>query len=408
MKKLFALAGALAVSGAVLAQNFPVYNLIAKPLVGAPTVDLTASMEGGTYISGSGVFSFYPTVGHDVGDHQRAQAYYSFVPTQPATISETGIAINAYMNTGSAKTWTPSTAYSLGDYLDVNGNVYRNTTAGTSASSGSGPSGNGSSIADGSAVWAWQCHDQCNAKMPLFISAVAGSNSGHVWAADVDLVLNSGWRGQFAAAFESDITNNSGAECPGCQNFFATGDPGPNPVQAAYSAYGPSSTLYSWVNGVQVVGTKAYRNAAYYDFSFGGQYGLQLSGSYGTAGIMMSHDFAQIRFGSGDNSNLNRWRIISNINHGNDGALTFQHSTDNFSSNFTNPLILGNEGTVTFTTGPILTPTVVSSLPTCTPAFAGYTRVVRDAASPTYGGALTGGGSSYAIALCNGTAYTAH
>ncbi|EKS9798227.1 MULTISPECIES: hypothetical protein [Burkholderia] len=412
MKKLFACLIAWAFPIAVLSQTFPVNNLIVQGSAtyngGAQKVDVTGSTSTGTYISGAGIYSFYPTVGHDVGDHQRAQAYFSFVPAQDATISETGIAINANMNTGFAKPWTPSTSYNRGDYLDANGNVYLNTTSGTSASSGSGPSGNGSSIADGSAVWAWQCHDQCNAKMPLFVSAVAGSNAGHVWAGDVDLVLNPGWRGQFAAAWESDMTNNSGADCPGCQNFFATGDAGPNPVQAAYSAYGPSSTLYSWVNGVQVVGTRAYRNAAYYDFSFGGQYGLQLSGSYGTAGIMMSHDFAQMRFGAGTSSNLNRWRIYSGINSTSDGALTFQHSTDNFASNFTNGLILSNVGDATFTGSVILPGLPTNSLPTCNAAQNGAVRYVTDANSPTYNGPLVGGGTTKTLAFCNGTTWTTH
>ncbi|MCW5137550.1 hypothetical protein [Burkholderia cenocepacia] len=408
MKKLFAFVFALVCGSSVYAQNFAVGNLTAKPISGATTVDLTALAASGSYISGSGVFSFYPTVGYNAGDHQRAQAYYSFVPTQSAAISETGLTINATMNSGYAKTWNVSTAYNQGDYVDVNGALYLNTTAGTSASSGNGPSGTGSSIADGSAVWAWQCQDQCNAKMPLFVSAVAGSSAGKVWAGDVDLVLNPGWRGQFAATWESDMTNNSGADCPGCQNFFATGDAGANPVQAAYSAYGPSSTLYSWINGVQVVGTRAYRNAAYYDFSFGGQYGLQLSGSYGTAGIMMSHDFAQMRFGAGTSSNLNRWRIYSGINSTSDGALTFQHSTDNFVSNFTNGLILSNVGDATFTGSVILPGLPTNSLPTCNAAQNGAVRYVTDANSPTYNGPLVPGGTTKTLAFCNGTTWTTH
>lgn len=54
-----------------------------------------------------------------------------------------------------AAAWAISTAYALGDKKLANGNVYSCTTAGTSAGSGSGPSGTGSGITDGTAVWAY-------------------------------------------------------------------------------------------------------------------------------------------------------------------------------------------------------------------------------------------------------------
>lgn len=50
--------------------------------------------------------------------------------------------------------WAPSTAYVLNQLANNNGNVYRVTTAGTSAGSG-GPSGTGTSITDGTVVWTY-------------------------------------------------------------------------------------------------------------------------------------------------------------------------------------------------------------------------------------------------------------
>ncbi|MCP1376024.1 hypothetical protein [Dyella lutea] len=51
--------------------------------------------------------------------------------------------------------WAASTAYALNAIAYANDNVYKCTTAGTSASSGAGPSGTGTGITDGTAVWAY-------------------------------------------------------------------------------------------------------------------------------------------------------------------------------------------------------------------------------------------------------------
>ena len=51
------------------------------------------------------------------------------------------------------KPWAVSKEYSEGDTTQANSNVYKCVTAGTSASSGSGPSGTGSSITDNTVTW---------------------------------------------------------------------------------------------------------------------------------------------------------------------------------------------------------------------------------------------------------------
>lgn len=48
---------------------------------------------------------------------------------------------------------------------------------------------------------------------------------------------------------------------------------------------------------------------------------------------------------------------------------------------------------------------VVSALPTCAAGIAGTMRAVSDATTPTYLGALTGGGAVYAPVVCNGSAW---
>lgn len=51
--------------------------------------------------------------------------------------------------------WATSHAYALNDVVYAGGNVYICTTAGTSASSGNGPTGTGTGISDGTAVWSY-------------------------------------------------------------------------------------------------------------------------------------------------------------------------------------------------------------------------------------------------------------
>ena len=50
--------------------------------------------------------------------------------------------------------WAGSKAYVVGQQVSLNGNVYRATAAGTSAST-SGPTGTGGSITDGGVTWAY-------------------------------------------------------------------------------------------------------------------------------------------------------------------------------------------------------------------------------------------------------------
>jgi hypothetical protein len=60
------------------------------------------------------------------------------------------------LNGSSVTPWAASTAYAVGAYVQANGNVYRATVAGSSATTGSGPSGTGASITDGTVTWAYQ------------------------------------------------------------------------------------------------------------------------------------------------------------------------------------------------------------------------------------------------------------
>lgn len=69
--------------------------------------------------------------------------------------------------------WQASSAVVVGEYVSNGGNLYRCTTAGTTASSG-GPSGTGATISDGTAVWAYQ---QAGTDMSMDNTAIASGQS---------------------------------------------------------------------------------------------------------------------------------------------------------------------------------------------------------------------------------------
>ena len=52
--------------------------------------------------------------------------------------------------------WAKSLAYTVGATVSANGNVYRATAAGTSAATGTGPTGTTASITDGGVTWAYE------------------------------------------------------------------------------------------------------------------------------------------------------------------------------------------------------------------------------------------------------------
>jgi hypothetical protein len=91
-----------------------------------------------------------------------------------------------------ATAWAASHAYStLGAYVLANGNRYTLTQAGTSASTGTGPSGTGSGITDGTCLWNYQAGPPpqaqhiCTPKNFLMLGntydAVGGTNIQRVW-----------------------------------------------------------------------------------------------------------------------------------------------------------------------------------------------------------------------------------
>jgi hypothetical protein len=87
---------------------------------------------------------------------------------------------------GFTEAWQPSTAYSVGNAVTVNGNIYQVVTAGTSAGSG-GPSGvpgttvanaNTATITDGSVEWVWAMAQYSSFLIEEYTSTVRIIDSG--------------------------------------------------------------------------------------------------------------------------------------------------------------------------------------------------------------------------------------
>lgn len=102
-----------------------------------PSDWLAAAASGQKGLSGSWTDS--------AADASGLAGYYRVLDTAGTTCGMQGLL---------SQTWQASTAYLLNQQVNNGGNVYKATTAGTSAGSG-GPTGTGSGITDGSAVWTY-------------------------------------------------------------------------------------------------------------------------------------------------------------------------------------------------------------------------------------------------------------
>lgn len=98
----------------------------------------------------------------------------------------------AFGNLFTAPAWATSTVYSVvGEYVLANGARYQLTVAGTSASTGTGPSGTGTAITDGTCTWSYQSSAPPQARQIAIAKnfcivantsdPVGGTNPARVW-----------------------------------------------------------------------------------------------------------------------------------------------------------------------------------------------------------------------------------
>lgn len=145
-------------------------------------------------------------------DNQRGTMLLVATTSDDGNSEEQTLCLLTTIGTGFRPAWTPSTVYALGANVDANGQIYRCTTAGTSAPSGSGPSGVGTAITDGTVVWRWINAQAIGAKLGVYNETLVVPGAGSVWAMVNNLQIETGYIGGFAATIENDLQNNSGVD----------------------------------------------------------------------------------------------------------------------------------------------------------------------------------------------------
>ena len=128
---------------------------------GVPPANVAATLSGNTLIgtadlaatalSGSITASGNNVIGSLAFTSNTFSTVAAGTITFARALSSASAAVNDF---GASSAWLANTVVVLNQMASNGGNVYICTTAGTTAASG-GPSGTGSSIADGTAVWAY-------------------------------------------------------------------------------------------------------------------------------------------------------------------------------------------------------------------------------------------------------------
>lgn len=187
---------------------------------GVPNFTLSAPSWAFRYNSGADFGNTTPVSGQRILRCSTASDY---------KIYESCDNVDFYSDKGYVEAWAPNQAYSVGTLRRANDNVYVVTTPGTSASSGSGPSGTGSGIADGSVTWKFDGSYFLAAKSGYSMTAFATGNSGKIWAMNPNLFLGDGFKSQ-GYGMELDVTNFSGHDAtlandpyPGVKGLWISG-----------------------------------------------------------------------------------------------------------------------------------------------------------------------------------------
>lgn len=226
-----ALAGALAGTSAaqeVLTGKLDINGGNAASMIGLNFDDPTAPLRrigppdaappNGIYMgSGSINLSLDTFISSPIGaadnDNQRAMLALVARTSDDGNSEEQTLLVMTRIQTGFSKTWATSTAFSVGDNVSFGGarnTVYRCITAGVSAASGTGPTGQGQDIIDGTVHWRWINDAAINSKTGSYFETVIVQGAGSSWGLTNNVHVEYGCNSPFIVGLEQDLTNNSG------------------------------------------------------------------------------------------------------------------------------------------------------------------------------------------------------
>lgn len=298
-----------AIDSKVAAQNPALVGT--SRLTGAgPTTDLISSIPtNGTFTGAAGAsgapFQAEPALGpfHDVAqDLTRAQTVRYFTASGDSNKGEYATLYNMIATNGFPTAWQAGKAYPEGGTcLNDGGKMYRvaaGTRGGTTAASGSGPTGTGSSINDGTVIWRYEPNFSPGngGKTNLCLMTYQDSNSGPAWTGAFAHQIAAGGFKKNAYTLELDLNNYWGDYAGAPNGPVATalqiflGGTHRSSSAISIGQYDTPSQGTSLVNGMVFGGATLVRDNTIYD----------LTGSYN--GIFNQGYHAGSAFTNGSNS----------------------------------------------------------------------------------------------------------
>lgn len=201
-----------------------------------------------------------PSGGND-SDNQRASLLVAATTSDDANSEEQTLCILTTSQTGYAPGWSTSTAYALDDVVRnvaTNG-IYKCTVAGTSASSGPGPSGKSINIADGTVRWKWINDAAIYAKVGIYNEIEVKPGAADSWAQANNILVRPGVNAASVFNTELDFTNNCGTDSViGGPDKYVLGMyiDGTNTITAGIEVSGRSNTNWTALWGLKFDGLK--------------------------------------------------------------------------------------------------------------------------------------------------------
>ena len=269
-----------------------------------PVLDTTYSTGGlnnGVIIrAGGNQVSYCPTLSCYTGnpgsfDHQRAGSVFWSTTSDDGHSEEQTVAVETIVATGLSKRYANSTNYSVGDNVETGTDVYRVTTAGTSAASGSGPTGYGSGISNGSMVVTWINSSAINAKVGWYNEELVMPGGGKSWVQANNVSLQFGMTPTFNINTELDFTNNSGKDCAlgtaNCNSLEMNINGTNKSTTGIHLGSNNSGSTYAAIWGIRLNGAKLASDADFEDdASAAVGIGFNVSGLGGTHSIAAIQD----------------------------------------------------------------------------------------------------------------------